>query len=106
MPAKEYFEGISEIDKESPPGAKRLVAEIDYEIQVARFRAESSSGGRTENLQAFDVKLPAQLDNLFDFAVEGWKRCVWIHHLNLGPNSSRRSHIRAGAFIGTAQQGF
>jgi hypothetical protein len=68
VPAKECFEGIREIDKESTPGAKRLIAEIHYEIQIARFQAESSGGGRTENLQAFDVKLPAQLDNLFDRA--------------------------------------
>ncbi len=45
---KEYFEGIREVQKEPAPGAKRLIAEIDYEIQVARFRVESSGGSRAE----------------------------------------------------------
>jgi hypothetical protein len=40
------------------------------------------------------VKPPAELDNLFHFAAEGRKRCVWIDHLNICPNSGRRSHIR------------
>jgi hypothetical protein len=59
-----------------------------------------------KNLQAFEVKLPAQLDNLFDFAVEGWKRCVWIDHLKICPNSNRKSHIRTGAFVRATKQGF
>jgi hypothetical protein len=45
VPAKKLFEGIREIEKEPAPGAKWLIAEIDHEIQVARFPKKSSGSG-------------------------------------------------------------
>jgi hypothetical protein len=70
--AEQRFESIREIEKESTPGAKRLASKIDYEIQVTRFRAKGARSGRSENLQAFDVKPLAQIGELLDFAVEYW----------------------------------